>query len=488
MKLFLATIWAGCVESSSLPLSKSDFKVLSAGVPNDKADLQARWIPQFALREAALSRGWQVVESLCASSNPGRAINDDFYRALKEQIRDDLAKHGPFDAIALTTSGNTCTFAIADVEGDLLNMFQQDRARGATVAFFSNMHSDLTDENLRLTDLFMCLKHWPHTDWADRAGELFRLIEKTRDGSLKPVLSIAKPGMVALIMTTEEPYRGLLRRIQALESAGTVESISVVHSNTGVNSPDNEVKVVVTTNGDREAGQRVAKEIASEIFKHRNEITPSTVSSSELIAMVKASDRAPFIVGDYLDNPFSGSPADSTILLEQLLDAGITNFCCGPIFDPAIVQLAQDAGIGATLPLRIGGKLSQYSGKPLDLVCRIAAVQHDVVQHMPYNGVDAAFPTGTCVHVVSGQVDLILSSLRQQTFSPDLFTRFGIDLKRKKCVVVKSTKEFEVQFKAVSDDLVPVNSRIPRSGDFRVGHAAYDYSMLRRPLWPLDNV
>src|ERR1700730_4650080 len=132
MKLFLATIWAGCVESSSLPLSKSDFKVLYAGVPKDKAELQARCIPQFALREAALSQDWQVVESLCASSNPGRAINDDFYRALKERIRDDLAKHGPFDAIALTTSGNTRTFAIDDVERDLLEMFQQDRTRGAT--------------------------------------------------------------------------------------------------------------------------------------------------------------------------------------------------------------------------------------------------------------------------------------------------------------------------------------------------------------------
>jgi microcystin degradation protein MlrC len=273
-----------------------------------------------------------------------------------------------------------------------------------------------------------------------------------------------------------------------LEGAGTVASISIVHGNTGVNSPDNEVKVVVTTNNDAKTGERVAKEIAEEIFKHRNAITPTTDSSNDLITQLKGSDRSPFIVADYLDNPFSGSGADSTVLLTQLIDAGIRNFCCGPIFDPGMVQLAQDAGIGAALPLRIGGKLSHNSGVPLDLDCRIVAVQHDVIQHMPYNGVDAAFPTGTCVHVVSGEIDLVISDRRQQTFAPDLFTRFGIDLRRKKCVVVKSTKEYEVQFKAISDDLVAVNPRIHRSGDFRVGHAAYDYSKLKRPLWPFDNL
>jgi len=488
MKLFLATIWAGCADSSALPLSKSDFDVLTDGVPKERAKLQARWIPQFALREKALASGWQVFESVCASANPGRAINDEFYRGLRQRIADDLARHGPFDAIALTTSGNTRTFAIEDVERDLLELFQPERARGAAVAFFSNVHSDLTDDNLRLTDLFMCLKEWPHTDWTDRAEELLQLIEKTRKGELKPVFSVVKPHMIALIMTTEDPYRSLLRRVESLEGAGSVASISIVHGNTGVNSPDNEVKVVVTTNNDAKTGERVAREIAEEIFRHRNSITPTTVSSKDLIAQLKASDRSPFIVADYLDNPFSGSGADSTVLLQQLMDAGIRNFCCGPIFDPSMVQIAQDAGVGATLPLRIGGKLSRHSGTPLDLDCRIAAAQHDVVQHMPYNGVDAAFPTGTCVHVVAGETDLILSDRRQQTFDPKLFTRFGIDLKRRKCIVVKSTKEFEMQFKAFSDDLIAVNPRIPKSGDFRVGHAAYDYSRLKRPLWPFDNL
>jgi microcystin degradation protein MlrC len=213
--------------------------------------------------------------------------------------------------------------------------------------------------------------------------------------------------------------------------------LRILHGHTGVNSPDNEVKVVVTTNNDAANGLRFANEFAEEIFHHRNSITPSTISSGELIDMIKATERAPFIVADLLDNPFGGSPADSTILLDQLLRAGIANLCCGPIFDPAMVQLAQNAGVGATLPLRIGGKLSRNSGNPLDLVCRVTGIQHDVIQYQPYNGVDAAFPTGTCVHVVADSTDLILSDRRQQTFSPDLFARFGIDLTQKKCVVVK---------------------------------------------------
>src|ERR1051326_3766942 len=172
-RLFLATLWAGCIDASAVPLSAGEFEVLLQGVPTDIGKLHARWIPQVALREAARARGWEVIESVCASTNPGRAINDRFYAQLKERIRQDLDDRGPFDAAVLTTSGITKTFRIDDVEGNLLQIFQHARhEHGTTIGFFTNCHSHLYEENLRLLDLFMALKEYPHTDWADRARDL----------------------------------------------------------------------------------------------------------------------------------------------------------------------------------------------------------------------------------------------------------------------------------------------------------------------------
>jgi len=455
-------------------------------VPAARDSLQARWVPQFSLRAAAQAKGWEVVESICASANPGRAINDTFYRDLKEAIRADFEKLGPFDAVAVTTSGITKTFLIDDVENDLLQLFQSARRNGTVVGFFTNTHSHLDERNLALLDLIMSLKEYPHTDWADRAAELFSLIEKTRTRALKPTISVAKPGMLAVINTFEEPYLPILDEVKSIERGGAVASISILHGNLGVNTPYNEIRVLVTTNDDSVFGQTVADRVARAIFDIRDTITPVYLSPDDLISKIKTSDKGPYIIADYLDNPFGGAAGDSSIIIERLLNSGISNICSGPIFDPMVVKLSKAAGEGAKLPIRVGGKFASQSGRPLDLMCEIVAIQHNVEQTQPYNGVNVRFPTGDCVYLRSKEIDLVVSDRRQQTFSPELFTRFGIDLHKKRCVVVKSKKEYEIQFKNISKELFTVPSSVSQTGDFRVGHVAFDYSKLPRSIWPLD--
>lgn len=488
-RLFLATLWAGCLDFSVLPLAAADFTVLTGGVPRSRSKLQARWVPQYALRQAAQAAGWKVFESVCASSNPGRAINDDFYQGLKRRIKSDLLRHGPFDAAVVVTSGITRTFRIGDVEGDLLRLLQGARRRhGTTVGFFSNVHAHLDERNLKLIDLFMCLKEYPHTDWADCGRDLMKLIARVDRGELTPVFHVARPRMLATVNTFERPYAPILAHIRNLETRDEAASISILHGNMGVNSPYNEMRVIVTTDRHQAGGQRIADDIAGRIFRCRNSITPFYPSPRAMISKIKRSARRPFVVADYLDNPFGGAAGDSTVMLRKLLDAKVENLCSGPYFDPAVVQVARDAGVGSELPFRIGGKLSPMSGTPLDLTCRVKAIHENVVQYQPYNGVDVAFPTGTCVHLESGKVDIIISNQRQQTFTPELFTRFGIALKRKKCIIVKSKKEYELQFGAISDLMFTVMANNPRSGDFRSGCRIYDYSKLPRPLWPLDRL
>jgi microcystin degradation protein MlrC len=486
MRLFLTTLWAGCIHSSAMPLSDDEFEVLRGGVPRDRRLLHARWLPQFALRGAAETKGWEAVESICASANPGLAINDRFYQSLKGEIRADFARRGPFDAVVLATSGITRTFHIEDVEKDLLQIFQPARRSGTTVGFFTNCHSHLDETNLALLDVIATLKEYPHTDWADRATELFSLIEKTATREIRPTISVAKPGMVAVINTFEQPYRRILDKVKALEKKAPVASISILHGNLGVNTKFNELRVLVTTDNDPKVGQATADEIGREIFDARDSITPIYFSADDLIAKIRSSEPGPFFIADYLDNPFGGSAGDSTIIVDRLLTSGISNICCGPIFDPTTVKVAIAAGEGATLPVRVGGKFSRQSGRPLDIVCDVVAIHRDVEQSQPYNGIDVKFPTGTCAHLRSGDLDLIVSDRRQQTFSPNLFTRFGIDLRAKRCVVVKSKKEYEIQFKDISMQLFTIPSSVPETGDFRVGHVAFDLSKLPRPIWPLD--
>jgi microcystin degradation protein MlrC len=56
------------------------------------------------------------------------------------------------------------------------------------------------------------------------------------------------------------------------------------------------------------------------------------------------------------------------------------NATLGMIWDPMAVRACHDAGIGARLPLRIGGKAGRMSGAPIDADVEVTSVRTDAVQ------------------------------------------------------------------------------------------------------------
>ena len=88
-----------------------------------------------------------------------------------------------------------------------------------------------------------------------------------------------------------------------------------------------------------------------------------------------AFDGGPVVLADGADNPGGGAAGDSTFILKRLLERGIGNVCLGPLWDPVAVRIAFEAGEGATLLLRIGGKVGPLSGDPLDLRVTVKALQ-----------------------------------------------------------------------------------------------------------------
>src|SRR5689334_4537012 len=79
-----------------------------------------------------------------------------------------------------------------------------------------------------------------------------------------------------------------------------------------------------------------------------------------------AAEGGPIVLADRSDNPGSGASGDSTFILRRLLERGISDVALGPLWDPIAVRIAFDAGVGARLPMRIGGKTGPMSGDPLD--------------------------------------------------------------------------------------------------------------------------
>jgi microcystin degradation protein MlrC len=70
--------------------------------------------------------------------------------------------------------------------------------------------------------------------------------------------------------------------------------------------------------------------------------------------------RPPVVIADGSDNPGGGAPCDSTFILRALLDRGIDRRALGMIWDPEAVTIANRAGVGREVLLRIGGKYGAH--------------------------------------------------------------------------------------------------------------------------------
>ena len=109
------------------------------------------------------------------------------------------------------------------------------------------------------------------------------------------------------------------------------------------------------------------------------------------------------------------APAHKVEELRAILGRGITNAVVGIIWDPMAMRICREAGEGATLALRLGGKHGPMSGDPLDLTVSVRRLSSDLTQRFG----DLPLPLGNVAWLECNGVDVIVNDLRSQTFHPE---------------------------------------------------------------------
>ena len=187
----------------------------------------------------------------------------------------------------------------------------------------------------------------------------------------------------------------------------------------------------------------------------------------------------PVVISDGADNPGGGAASDATFILQRLVERGIRDAAIGPFWDPVAARIGVEAGVGARLHLRIGGKVSPLSGQPLDLLCTVKAVRHE---HMQTGLSNTPTAMGDCALVEHEGIAILLCSIRNQAMGTDLFTGIGCDLAAKKIIVVKSSQHFHASYSKVGKHVIYAGAPGAVTLDLRT----LPYQKVRRPKWPLD--
>jgi microcystin degradation protein MlrC len=190
-----------------------------------------------------------------------------------------------------------------------------------------------------------------------------------------------------------------------------VLSISVAHGFAWGDVPEMGTKVLVYTDGNQASADTLARRLADELIGMREALTVRYPGIDAALDEALAFDGGPVVLADGADNPGGGAAGDATFILRRMLERGIGNAAIGPMWDPIAVRIAFEAGEGARLPLRIGGKIGPLSGDPLDLVCTVKALRHDMVMTGLAN---TPVALGDCALVEAEGIEIVLISLRNQ--------------------------------------------------------------------------
>jgi microcystin degradation protein MlrC len=427
-------------------------------------------------RRLAETMGYHVIEGLCSYAEPAGVITRPAYESLREEILEGLRQAMPVDIVLLALHGAMVADGYDDCEGDILTHVRRIAGPAAVIGAELDLHCHITDAMVTQATALVAYKEYPHVDIPERAAELFKLCADAAEGHTRPRMAAFDCRMIGTFRTTEQPLRAFVDKMKAMEGKDGILSVSLGHGFPYGDVKDEGVKTLVIADHDEAKARAVAKELGMEVFAMREAIAPKFLTIDEALDQALAHNGNPVVIADTADNAGGGAPGDSTFFLRRILERGITDVASGYYWDPIAVRFCMDAGVGATLDLRVGGKCGPMSGDPVDLKVTVRGMADMVTQRFG----DAPDPMGPSVWISAKGIDLVLTTLRTQVFHPEGMTKLGIDLSRRKIVVVKSTQHFHAGYAPIASRVLYAAAPGTLSKDF----AKIPYRHLTRPLWP----
>jgi microcystin degradation protein MlrC len=404
-------------------------------------------------RDLCARDGHEFVAGLFAWAQPSGPIVQSVYEAMRDEILSDLRSQGPFDVVLLFLHGAMVSAACDDCEADLTRRVREITGEAAVIGVELDPHCHLSQGLVDTANCVILMKQYPHDDFLERAQELYDVCLATARGDVTPTSALFDCRMVGFYPTTQEPMASLLDRFRAAEGQPGVLSVSFAHGFPWGDTPDTGSRVLVVTDANAPLAATMASQIGREIYALREALLPRFPGIGAALAEAQATAGL-VVLADTADNAGGGAPGDSAILLKAMLDHGVGSAAAlAAIWDPMAVIACADAGVGAQLELRIGGKSGPSSGQPLDVMAIVRGVRED---HDQAGLGPSRSRLGLSVWIEVGGVDVVLSSLRTQIFSPDAFTGLGIDLSEKRIVAVKSSQHFQTGFRQVASKMIQV--------------------------------
>ncbi|MBM3240152.1 M81 family metallopeptidase [Candidatus Poribacteria bacterium] len=445
----------------------------------------------------------ELVPTVGISFSRGGIIHADVYQRCRAMIMDALQEAKPLDGVYFAFHGAMVAEApYTDAEGELVREARKVLGDIPMVGTY-DFHAIMSEPEVEVLVPFPNNTN-PHIDGYERGLEAAKCLLMTLDGKIQPItrrvfVPIIGPniGQSTWSHIPQEEERLLLYQLnkkrEELEKTPKVINITILGGYGYGDSPDAGMSIIATTDGDSELAERMAKELARDLWTRREELRKvrPIYSIDEGVKMAMERKEGPVLLVDLGDDPGSACPADSPAVLESLIRHGARD-CALTIRDADVVRAGIEAGVGATLNMAVGGKIDQRFYKPLEVTGVVKSIDDGRYTVCgPTHGSWGREVARENFHETSvgkrvvlrigNKIDVIFSQ-SQTGKDRDFFKSAGIIMEEKQIIVVKSNQAHRASFDPIVASTIELNT----PGVSTVNYASLPYKYLRRPIWPID--
>ena len=400
--------------------------------------------------DEAKALGIECVPTLMSNMLPSGPTTRQAFESARDRLVELLYseyRKQPYDAIALVLHGAGSADGYDDVEGEILRCIRAKLGNKIPIGIVLDLHGNITQDMIDLSDLAIGVKCYPHVDEYDTARTMLRLLHNMVITGNRPCKRLVRlpwfltPAQgVTLTGPAHEVQQQCLIREQ---NDSELINATFFHgfpyddtAHTGVS--------VLTMAETQESADRNALEIAKYAWAHRADFAVPLNSAEKAVDLALQADAFPVLIHESSDNPGGGTPGDGTHLLRELLRRNVPS-AFGYIYDPEVAALAAKAGIGAKISCRLGGKTDKLHGEPIILSDAYVKTISDgeFILKNPM-GKGNHIHLGTTVCLVVGNVSIVVGGdERPQTYDDGPFILGGIDWRETKILAIKSSQHFK---------------------------------------------
>ncbi len=442
-----------------------------------------------AFLDIAAEAAMEIVTPVAGNAAPSGKVDADAYRFMTDAICAAVADgcdvcfldlHGAMVPGGVPGAGD-------DGEGPLLARIRE-LAPDLPIAISLDLHANITPAIVDNCDVIVGFKTYPHIDMYQAGHHAGSIMVRALNGEITPVMQWGQRPILAQTLRMgheDEPMGPLIEMARHAEANGLLAA-SVFGGFPLADIWGAGLSVVTVADGDAGLAADIRDQLLDAAWAEREEFMFSSEPLASTIDRAKQFSDGPTILLDHADNAASGGTQDTVAVLAEVLEQGLEDVAMFAICDPEAVAIMEQAGVGATVTLDLGGKVDMPTigrqGEPLRLTGTVGALTDGVFEITAEMGKGTKAAMGPSARFDCGNVQVAVISRHTEPFDLGHLRSLGVDPEAKRYLILKSRIHFRAGFGEIAVREVPCDGVGVTSSD----NGLFDFQNVRRPIFPLD--